>query len=57
MKKFACSNVVADCSGVVTGETEDEVLAAVAAHAASAHGLAELSSDVVAVVRGAIQDD
>jgi predicted small metal-binding protein len=56
MKQFACATVVNGCDGVVTGETEDDVLAAAAAHAASEHGLAELPDEVVAAVRAGITD-
>ena len=56
MKKFACGDVVAGCDGVVTGETEDDVLAAAAAHASSAHGMHEVPDDVVASIRAGITD-
>lgn len=57
MKKFACGDVVAGCDGVVTGETDDEVLAAAAAHAASAHGMTEVPDEVVAAIRAGIKQD
>jgi predicted small metal-binding protein len=56
MKQFACGNVVPGCDGVVTGETDDDVLAAAAAHAASAHGMAEVPDEVVAAIRGGITE-
>jgi len=56
MKRFECGTVVEGCDGVVTGETEDEVLQAAAEHAASAHGMTELPDDVVAAVRAGITD-
>ncbi|MGI9603934.1 MAG: DUF1059 domain-containing protein [Acidimicrobiales bacterium] len=56
MKSFACGNVVDGCEGVVTGETEQEVMQAAAAHAAEAHGLTELPDEVVAAVRAGITD-
>ena len=56
MKQFACGNVVPGCDGVVTGETENDVLAAAAAHAASAHGMDEVPDEVVAAIRGGIVD-
>jgi predicted small metal-binding protein len=56
MKKFACGDVVAGCDGVVTGATEDEVLAAAAAHAASAHGMNEVPDEVVTAIRAGITD-
>ena len=54
MKKFACGNVVPGCDGVVTGETDDDVLAAAAAHAASAHGMTEIPDEVVSAIRAGI---
>lgn len=56
MKQFACANVVAGCDGVVTGATEDEVLAAAARHAAEAHGMTEVPDEVVAAIRSGIVD-
>jgi predicted small metal-binding protein len=40
----------------VTGETEDEVLAAAAQHAASAHGMTEVPADVLDAVKAGITD-
>lgn len=56
MKQFACATVVAGCDGVVSGETEDEVLAAAAAHAAAAHGMNEVPPEVVQAIRAGITD-
>ena len=56
MKSFACGTVVPGCEGVVTGQTEDDVLAAAAAHAAEAHGMTEVPDDVVAAIRAGITD-
>ncbi len=56
MKRFACANVVEGCDGVVTGENEDEVLAAAASHAADAHGMTDLPPEVVEAVRAGITD-
>ncbi len=57
MKQFACATVVAGCDGVVSGETEDEVLAAAAAHAATAHGMNEVPPEVVQAIRAGITDN
>ena len=54
MKQFACANVVPGCDGVVTGETDDEVLVAAARHAAEAHGMTEMPDAVVARIRAGI---
>ncbi|MFP5322109.1 MAG: DUF1059 domain-containing protein [Acidimicrobiia bacterium] len=56
MRKFECGTVVDGCDGVVTGQTDDEVLQAAAAHAESAHGMSELPDDVVGRVRAGITD-
>ena len=56
MKKFACGDVVAGCEGVVTGETEDAVMAAAAEHAAAAHGMSDVPDDVVSAIRAGITD-
>ena len=56
MKRFACGTVVPGCEGVVTGETDDEVLAAAAAHAAEAHGMTEVPDEVVSAIRAGITD-
>lgn len=56
MKQFACGQVVDGCDGVVTGETEDDVLAAAAAHAASAHGMSEVPPEVVDAIKAGITD-
>lgn len=56
MKQFACGTVVDGCDGVVSGETEDEVLAAAAAHAASAHGMDDVPAEVVQAIRAGITD-
>ena len=57
MKKFACGQVVPGCDGVVTGATDDDVVAAAAAHAASVHGMTEVPDEVVAAIRAGITDD
>ena len=56
MKRVECGTVVDGCDGVVTGETEDDVLQAAAQHAASAHGMTELPDEVVQKVRAGITD-
>lgn len=56
MKQFACATVVDGCDGVVTGETEDDVLAAAAAHAAEVHGMTDVPPEVVTAIRAGIAD-
>lgn len=54
MKSFACGTIVPGCDGVVTGETDNDVLAA--AHAAHAHGTTEVPDGVVAAIRAGITE-
>lgn len=56
MRQFACGTVVEGCDGVVTGETDDEVMAAAARHAADAHGMSEVPDEVAARIRAGITD-
>ncbi|MEO5778620.1 MULTISPECIES: DUF1059 domain-containing protein [Arthrobacter] len=54
MKSFACGDVVPGCEARWVCSTEDELLASVGTHAASAHGLTEVSPELVDSVRRAI---
>lgn len=56
MKQFACGNVVAGCDGVVQGDTDDDVMAAAAAHAKEAHGMDTVPDEVVAAIKAGITD-
>lgn len=56
MKQFECSKVVAGCDGVVTGQTDAEVIDAAARHAADAHGMTEVPDEVVRQIRAGITD-
>lgn len=55
--KFACNTVVPGCEGEVSGETVDDVMAAVADHAASAHGINEVDDALGAAVKAGITQD
>ena len=55
MKQFACGDVVPGCDGVVTGETDDDVLAAATEHARTAHGMGEVPDEVLAAMRAGIK--
>ena len=52
-----CRDVGFDCDGVVKAETEEELLQQVAEHAKSAHGLEEVTDEVVAKVKSVIQEE
>ncbi len=56
-KVVNCRDVGFDCEGVVKGDTEDETLALVAEHAKDAHGLEEVSPEVVAKVKSVMHDE
>ena len=54
MKRFACGDVVPGCDASWVCSTEDEILAQVAGHARTAHGITEVGDDLVAAVRAHI---
>jgi predicted small metal-binding protein len=43
------------CAATFSAETEDELLEQVGPHAADAHGIAEITPDVLEAVKGAIK--
>lgn len=57
MKRFSCGDVVPGCTKSFSGETEDEILAQVAAHARDDHAMASVGADVVEAVKKKIRDD
>lgn len=54
--ELKCGQVVPGCDGVVSGATQDEVMAAAAAHAADAHGLTEIDADTERALVAAIHE-
>ena len=54
MKSFACGDVVPGCDARFVCSSEDEILASVAAHASSVHGLTEVPAELVQQVRRSI---
>ncbi|MEV8508459.1 DUF1059 domain-containing protein [Actinoplanes sp. NPDC051475] len=55
MKTFACGDVVPGCDATFVCDTEDEILAAVARHAAEDHGLTSVPPELVEAVRAAVR--
>ena len=55
-KEFGCGDVVAGCRFTITAANEEEILKQVAQHAAAAHGLREVTPELVAKVKAAIPD-
>jgi predicted small metal-binding protein len=54
MKQFACGDVVPGCDAKFVCSTDEEILALVAEHAASAHGLTAVPPELGEQVRGHI---
>ena len=56
-KTFTCRDVGVDCDWHTSGETADDVMAAIQTHAAEVHPTIELTPDLIDTVRAAIKDD
>ena len=57
MKQFSCGDVVPTCTRTFVAPTDEEILAAVAAHARADHDLPDIPAHLVAEVRRHIRDD
>lgn len=55
-KYIACASIVPDCPFEATAATEEELLQMVAAHAAHDHGIGEVTPEIAAKVKAAIQN-
>mgnify|MGYP003123924248 CR=1 FL=1 len=51
MKQFACGDVVPGCDARWVAEDDDQILAAVAEHAAGAHQIHDVTPELVEAVR------
>jgi predicted small metal-binding protein len=54
---LACGDVMPGCAATFSAATEDELLAQIGPHAADAHGITEITPDVLEAVKGAIKHD
>jgi len=54
-KHIACNDVVDGCKFEASAPTEEELLKQVTAHAAKDHGVKEVTPDLAAKVKAAIQ--
>lgn len=54
-KQIACGDVVPDCPFTAEAATESELIEQVTAHAAREHGLREITPELAARVKAAIQ--
>jgi len=55
-KQLACGDVVPGCLWVAKGTTEAELMEQVARHASEAHGVSEITPDLLAKVKSAVRD-
>lgn len=55
-KLLRCGDVVPGCAAEVRAESESDVLKQAAAHAASAHGVTEVTPELAAKVKAAIRE-
>lgn len=56
-KVIKCKDVGFDCEGVIRAETEEEALRMAAEHAKSAHGVQEISPEILAKVKSVIRTE
>lgn len=56
MKQFACGDVVPGCQARFVCSTEEDLMAEVAAHAKSEHGMDDVPPEVVEQVQAKITD-
>ena len=54
-KHIACSDVVEGCSFSASAPTEEELIQKVVDHAAQGHGVAQVTPELAAKVKAAIQ--
>jgi predicted small metal-binding protein len=54
-KHIACGDVVPGCTFTASAPTEEELVKKVVAHAAERHGVTEVSPELAAKVKAAIQ--
>ena len=57
MKQVSCGDVVPTCTRTFVAPTDEEILAAVAAHARADHGLTDIPAHLVDEVRRRIRSD
>ena len=55
-KQIACNDVVSGCAFKASAPTEEELLKKVVAHAGEAHGVHDVTPELAAKVKAAIQD-
>ena len=53
-KRIACGDIIPGCGFTATAPTEEELMHKVAAHAAEAHGVTEVTPELAGQVKAAI---
>lgn len=56
MKQLSCKDIGVDCDVKFVGETEEDIMAQAAAHAASEHNLPSIPHNIDQKCRAAIKD-
>jgi predicted small metal-binding protein len=56
MKEFKCGALVPGCAAAFEGESEEEILQRIAAHARDEHGMDEVPPEVVDKIRASISE-
>lgn len=56
MKEFRCGTLVPGCGAAFHGNTEDEILQHIAAHARDEHGMDEVPPEVVDKILASISE-
>jgi predicted small metal-binding protein len=56
-KIVRCRDVGVDCDFEARGQTDEEIMQKCANHARSAHGMDEISADMIAKVKAAIHEE
>lgn len=54
-KRISCADVGLDCDFAALADTEEELLELVAEHAERVHGIEEITPELMAKVRGAME--
>ena len=56
MKQFRCGDLIPSCAATFRGESEDEILRKIGAHARDEHAMDEVPAEVVDEIRAGITD-
>ena len=56
-KKFLCKDIGMDCPFEVHADTEEELMQKIAEHGKEAHGMTEMSAEVLEKIKQAIKDE